>query len=111
MHHQAGRLVDDEDGFILVHHRKRNVFRRLGRQLLVLDFLQVEELAAQQLVLGLLHRLPVEGDPAFPDPGLQAIARILGQQLGQHLIQAAAAGIEGHEYGRPGAASGGWRRR
>ena len=31
MHHQTGRLVDDEDGLILVHHREGDVFRCLGR--------------------------------------------------------------------------------
>jgi len=90
MHDEAGRLVDDDDGVVLVDdvqfHRFRRVGRILGRRLRH----DGDRLVAIGRALA-LRRLAVDEDVAFVEPLLQAAARELGHQPGHDLVQPLAA--------------------
>ena len=93
VHHQTGGLVDYEDMFIFVNHMQIHRFRQkstclsLGQHLINPNG---QVFAAIDLVLRLQHRLAIHQDAARFNPLLQAITGVLGNHLGQHLIEASA---------------------
>ena len=88
MHHQPGRLVDHDDRIVLVDdvqiHRLGPV-GLLGRMVFDLD---LDPLRAPNLCLAAAGDA-VDQDAALIDPLLDAVAGIVGQQLGQALVQTA----------------------
>ena len=87
VHHQAGRLVEHQQVLVLVHDGERDGLRRafhLGFQL----GLQPHQLAAAQQLAG-RHRGAVQRGRAGLDPRGEARARIVGEQLGQRLVEPA----------------------
>ncbi len=86
MHHQAGRLVHHQQVGVLVNDVERN---RLGRRhcIGVLPrHLHADLLTPAQTAAGRQLRT-VHRHPAVADPLLQAAARVVRQQQGQHLVQ------------------------
>jgi hypothetical protein len=103
MHHQAGRLVDHDQRFVLEHDGERDVFGRDRRSRPAKPAAACERhrcrgefdaLAAINLALG-LDFSAVEADQALLQPALQAAARMLGKELGQHRIEPPAGAFRG----------------
>ena len=96
VHDEAGGLVHDDDRRILVHDRQRDVLRRVGERGVGIARDDVEALAAGDAPLRFPHRA-VDVDAALVDPGLQAAARLLGEESRQRLIEAEPREIGRHQ--------------
>ena len=95
MHHQAGRLVDDEDVRVLVQDRQRDVLRLLHRLFRQGSGFQRDAFAAPHLALGIGRRI-VQTDFSLFHPGGKAAARMFGQQPRQRLVEAQAGAVGGN---------------
>ena len=95
MHHQTGRLIDHQNMGIFISdaqvHGLRQKPARLGIGQRCVHPHQ-QGFAPVNLMFGLCNRSAVHIDPTGLDPLLQAIARMLGNHVGQHLIQPTAVG-------------------
>ncbi len=111
MHDEAGRLVEDEERVVLVHDRERDRLRGhavVGRRR---RFGDDDRLAAVQLVARRHDDRRADDDLAGLDPALEAIARMLRQQLRQRLVEPRAGQRRGHGEAVAGRDVGRWRRR
>ena len=88
MHHQAGRLVDDQQVLVLEHHRQRH---GLGAKRLALrrrHQLDDDALACQHLARRAGHRAILDPHVAALDQGLHMAARELGHEGHHRLVEA-----------------------
>ncbi len=85
MHHQAGRLVDDQKVGVAKQHLERNLLRLptlIGEQFQG----QIDPLPTAQPFAG-FHDPAIETNHAVPDPLLQARARVLRQESSKNGIE------------------------
>ena len=93
MHNQAGRLVEHDQRFVLMHDVERDRFGRRGKQVLVRRFDDLKQFTAPELLFRLADDFSADTDAAFADPVLQAVSRVFGPQADERLIEPQAAAI------------------
>ena len=77
MHDQTGRLVDDEQRFILENDVERDVFRLVYLVANICRLADKQGLSSQHLALGFGFRAAVDLHAALLDPALQAVTGML----------------------------------
>ncbi len=77
MDDQPGRLVDDEQRFILENNVERDVFRLVYLVANICRLADKQGLSTQHLALGLGFRMAIDLHAALLDPALQAVAGML----------------------------------
>ena len=96
MHHQSGRLSDDQQVFVLIGHVQRDGLGHEGLRLQGRPQFGREQLAHGDLARGLDQRVSGTGNRTAGDQLLEVRSRKLGNQRRQHLVQTLAVPLSGH---------------
>ena len=87
MHDEPGRLVDDDDGVVLVDDVERNCLRLRGLALTGARHADFEAVARFDRVFHVFYGRRAERDAALSDQGLQAGAAQLGKAAAQEAVE------------------------
>ncbi len=87
MHHHAGRFVDHQQRVVLEHHVERDVLRRMHGVRRQAARIQFETFTGESASTRVVAGLPVHPHPALAQPALQAAARVLRPDPGEHHVE------------------------